>query len=111
MDKRQLVELERRLAALNLDQVQHVALVFSPFLGGSDKYSLTVPETGGRLEFDTEAEVLAWLAARGQQERIIVKTVDGRRQRSQGDGQGILMVPPPMTEEQWETAVQEMANG
>lgn len=111
MDKRQLVALEQRLAALNLDQVQHVALVFSPFPGVCDKFSLTEPETGGRLEFDTESEVIAWLSARGQQERIIVKTVNGRRQRSQGNGRGILMVPPPMTEEQWEAAVQEMTNG
>lgn len=111
MNKKQLAALEQRLAALDLDMVQPVALVFSPFPGVSNKYSLTVPETGRRLEFDTEAEVLAWLDARGQQERVIVKIVDGRRQRSQGDGQGILMVPPPMTEEQWETAMQEMANG
>lgn len=41
MDKKQLAALEQRLAALDLDMVQPVALVFSPFPGVSNKYSLT----------------------------------------------------------------------
>ena len=108
MDKKQLAALEQRLAALDLDHVQPVAVVFSPFPGVSDKYGLAVPEAGERLEFDKETEVLSWLDERGQQERIIVKIVDGRIRRPQGNERGILVVPPPMTEEQWETAAKEL---
>lgn len=81
-----------------------IHIVFAPFPGLYDKYSLTVPETGKRMEFDTEAAMLNWLTAR-QQEHILVSTVDGRRsgQKEKSDG-GILLTSPPMTGKQWEAA-------
>lgn len=80
----------------------HVA--FAPFPGICDKYSLTVPETGKRMEFDTEEAMLDWLTER-QQQHILVFTVDGRRPGpKKKSGEGILLTSPPMTEEQWEAA-------
>lgn len=81
-----------------------IHVVFAPFPGLCDKYSFTVPETGKRMEFDSEAAMLNWLEER-QQQHILVSSVDGRRSgpKEKSDS-GILLTSPPMTEEQWEAA-------
>lgn len=98
--RKKIEALEQQLDAASAPKSVHV--VFAPFPGICDKYSLTVPETGKRIEFDTEAAMLDWLTERKQQ-HILVSTVEGRRSRPK-EQEGILLVPPPMTEEQWETA-------
>lgn len=94
--------LEQRLGAARAPR--KICVAFAPFPGIFDKYSLTVPETGERMEFDTESAMHDWLTERKQQ-HILVSTVDGRLSRPKEQSEeGILIVPPHMTEEQWESA-------
>lgn len=94
--------LEQRLGAVRTPK--KICVAFAPFPGIFDKCSLTVPETGERMEFDTESAMLDWLTEREQQ-HILVSTVDGRLSRPKDKSEeGILLVPPQMSEEQWESA-------
>ncbi len=98
---KRLTRLEERFEAVH--SPERISVAFAPFPGVSDKYCLTEPQTGERVEFDTEEEMLKWLNER-RMRHILVRTVDGRRPRKEKNGAGILLVPPRVTEEQWETA-------
>lgn len=98
---KRLEALERRLEDARTQA--HIHIAFAPFPGVSDKYSLTVPETGERMEFNTEMEMLAWLGERDER-NILARPVGGRPPRKKKNGAGILIVPPQITAGQWEAA-------
>lgn len=60
---------------------------YGPFLN-DEGYSVDVPETGKRKHFPTEDALFTWLHG-----------------RDPADGLGILLVPRPMSEQEWESAI------
>ena len=84
--------LTRRLEALEVVHAEKsmpapIGVALCPLLPG-EPYSVTVPESGERQEFSTEAELFSYLDSRGSWD-------------------GLLLTPGMRSEDDWLAAVQQ----